>query len=105
MPDPFDMSRRLQERAERQARAAERVVARMADAARRRRDAIERQRGRLLERLAGRLGPDGEWTAPSPKPPRRRPGRESEGGGVPAEPNRPNTLSGGAAASVEREES
>ena len=34
---------------------------------------------------------------PKPRKPRRRP----EAGGVPVEPNRPNTLSGGAAAALE----
>ena len=32
---------------------------------------------------------------------RRRPGKKPEDGGVPVEPNRPNTLSGGAAAALE----
>lgn len=34
-------------------------------------------------------------------PRRRRKGKDSEDGGVPVEPNRPNTLSGGAAAALE----
>lgn len=35
---------------------------------------------------------------------RRRPGKKPEDGGVPVEPNRPNTLSGGAAAALEFDE-
>lgn len=35
---------------------------------------------------------------------RRRPGKTPEDGGVPVEPNRPNTLSGGAAAALEFDE-
>jgi len=35
--------------------------------------------------------------------PRRRPGRERDGGGVPVEPDRPNSLSGGAAAELDFE--
>jgi hypothetical protein len=33
--------------------------------------------------------------------PRRKRGKDSDDGGVPVEPNRPNTLSGGAAAELE----
>ena len=35
---------------------------------------------------------------------RRRPGKKFDDGGVPVEPNRPNTLTGGAAAPLEFDE-
>lgn len=105
MRNPFEKGRRVQARAERQAQAVERVALRVAEVARRQRETAGRVKVRLLERLAGRLGRDGTWQAPTfPKPPGRRPGREPEDGGVPVAPDRPNSLSGGAAAAVERED-
>jgi hypothetical protein len=64
-------------------------------------DLLVEQRLRLAEGLHLRGG----WTVSNGRGgPRRKPGREPDAGGVPATPDRPKNLSGGAAAAMEFED-
>jgi hypothetical protein len=103
MPEePFDQRRRRA--AEAQARLEARLAAttaRLAELRRqaaKRRDADHRRLTVQLRQFRSRMGP-----GPGGRPPLRKPRRDPEAGGVPAVPDRPKNLSGGAAAELEFE--
>jgi hypothetical protein len=99
--DPFHQGRRIRLHAERHSRTIERAAARLFEMAQRHGDLPDEQRVRLAEWLRLRGG----WTGPRPfNRPRRKGGDTPESGGVPAVPDRPKNLSGGAAAAMEYEE-
>jgi hypothetical protein len=98
--DPFDQGRRIRARAGRHGRLMEEVAARLFETAQRHGGQFDEQRTKLAHRLRLR----GAWITPRPfGRPRRKPGGEPESGGVPAVPDRPKNLSGGAAAALEFE--
>jgi hypothetical protein len=98
-PNPFEQGRRFRAGADGHRRVMEQAAARMFEMAQRHSERLEEQRLRLAQRLRLRGG----WIAPRPLN-RRKPGREPDAGGVPAVPDRPKNLSGGAAAALEYEE-
>ena len=99
--DPFEQGRRIPAQAGRQRSTLEQVAARVFEMAQRHGALLDEQRTQLAYRLRLRGG----WTAPRPSSrPGRKPGDEPHGGGVPAVPDRPKNLSGGAAAALEFEE-
>jgi hypothetical protein len=78
----------------------EEVVAKLFEMAKGRAAELDEQRAQRADRLRLRAA----WTPRRPfKRPRRKPGDEPESGGVPAVPDRPKNLSGGAAAALEFE--
>lgn len=99
--DPFEQGRRIRNQVGRHRISLEQVAARFFEMTQRHSDPLDEHR----VRLAGQLRLRGGWTSPRPlKRPRRKPGGEPESGGVPAVPDRPKNLSGGAAAAMEFED-
>jgi hypothetical protein len=97
---PFDQGRRFRLPVDRHGRVMEEVIARLVETAKRHGAQLDEQRTNLSHRLRLRGG----WNSPRPLGrPRRKPGGEPESGGVPAVPDRPKNLSGGAAAALEFE--
>jgi hypothetical protein len=99
--NPFEQGRRIGAHADRHRRVMEQAAAKVFGRAQRHSGPLEVQSARLAHQLRLRLS----WTAPRPfGRPKRKPGDDPEIGGVPAVPDRPKNLSGGAAAAMEFEE-